>query len=580
MPQPRLLALGDLPVRLLIAIHLANILTLVGMNTLTLYSVWMPWFYGAALIASMALCRSLRLGTDQPLQYSLRRWDRWWIDLGFLIVVGGIATTRLGYFSEAWLGQVVEPVSYDDAFHIQDVSSVVNSSRFPPTSAFWPGRYLSLYYAPWMSVAFLYKAIPVWANTIKVSLAVGYCLHVLLTSYTVVYLARHLSVRRTQFLLLCYLFLVYTGFESIFLFTDPGQFTEWWARGYGVDLQLPSWPQQFLWVMHHLSSAASLVLAAWVFSRKKHVEPGGRLWPYALTSGLLLAHALYSSPFVVIGALPFGLAFVGWRLRGRWKEVLFTGGIAIAGTIPILWMYLKKDTRFVFGKHVKDLAVQTIGTQDSFWDWTLSFLRFSGLEALDLIGYVMLLALGMRAWIRDQQDRVWVLLAVLFLIAIFFVSFSGIDNLMARGVMIPLVGLAWVGAKHAPDWVVKHPAAWAILAFLALGTAGDVMVFQKRNIENPPESTQTWDGQMAEKIYALNADRTQGAVDFNALFENRTPREAQAWQVERAFKSDGRPVVPDHWRRTRELSEERTNLGPFGPWAWQDWRKYAPNEGH
>jgi hypothetical protein len=580
MTQPRLLALGDSPVRLLIAIHLANILTLLGMNTLTLSSGWLPGFYGAAFIAGMVLCRHLRLGSDPHPRYALLRWDRWWIDLGFLILVGGIATSRFGYFSEAWLRAVVEPVCWDDAYHVQDVSSLVNTARFPPTSAFQPDKYFSLYYAPWMLVAFLFKAVPLWANTLKTSLAVGLAVHVLLTSYTVVYLARILSVRRTQFLLLCYLFLAYAGFESIFVFTDPGDHLEWWARRYGVDVHLPSWPQQLLWVMHHTSSAVSLVLAAWVFNGGDPTGQTRGRWPGTLTAGLLCVHAVYSSPFVVIGALPFGLAFVGWRLRARWREVGLTGGVAVASALPVLWIFLRKDTRFVLGKHVQDLVSHATGTHSPALDGVVSFLRFSGLEALDLIGYVLLLALGVRTWIRDKHDRVWVGLAVLFLVAIFFVSFSGIDNLSARGVMIPLVGLAWVAAKHAPDAAVRHPVAIAVLAILALGTANDLWVFQKRNIATPHAPAHTWSGRTAAKIYAVNSDRRRGPVDFNQLFEGGAPTEAQAWQVERVFKSEDRPAIPRDWFRSQQLIEERTNPGPFGPWAWQDWREQAPNAGH
>ena len=148
MNEPRLLALGAKPVRLLIAIHLANILTLVGMNMLTLHSVWMPWVYAAGLAACWGLVGRLRLGTDRPSGWTLGRRDRWWIDLGFAFLVGGIALSRVGYIAEAWLGHVIEPVCWDDWFHLQDISSVANTERFPPTSAMRPDRYLSHHPSP------------------------------------------------------------------------------------------------------------------------------------------------------------------------------------------------------------------------------------------------------------------------------------------------------------------------------------------------------------------------------------------------------------------------------------------------
>ena len=157
------------------------------------------------------------------------------------------------------------------------------------------------------------KAVPLGVNTLKNSLAIGIGIHVILSAYTAVYLSRQLSKRRTQFLLLCYFFLAYAGFESVFIFTQPGAQLEWWTRWYGVDVHLPSWPQQLLWVMHHLSATLSTVLAAWVFSapqRDPTLRPG---WRHAVVPGLLLVHALFSSAFVVIGALPLGLAFVAWR---------------------------------------------------------------------------------------------------------------------------------------------------------------------------------------------------------------------------------------------------------------------------
>ena len=577
MKEPRLLSLGDKPVRLLITLHLANILTMVGMNTLTLHAMWLPWVYLAGLAAGWGLIGRTPLGKFNRDNLTLGKWDRWWIDLGFVLVVGAIALSRVGYISEAWLGHVIEPVCWDDWFHLQDISSVANTERFPPTSAMRPDRYLSIYYAPWMFVGFIHKALPFAVNTLKNSLAMGIGIHVLLTGYATVYLARCLSMRRTQFLLLCYLFLAYAGFESVFLFSKPGAQLEWWTRWYGVDVHLPSWPQQLLWVMHHLSATVSTVLAAWVFTaQERDIQARGQ-WRHQVVAGLLLVHALFSSAFVVIGALPIGIAFVGWRLRARWREVLISGLIATAGALSTLWIYLGKDTKFVFGKHVKDLAIYQFGVQDPTWDWILSFGRFVGLEALDLIGYLMLLALGARAWLRDREDRVWVALAAGFLVAIFFVSFSGIDNLAARGVMVPLVALAWVAAKHAPDVSIRHPIAWVVLAVMSLGTMNDLFIFHERNIKHPQlgPAAHTWDAQMAQKIYELNTDRSVDRVDFSTLFEGRMPREDQVWQIERVLTGDDRPVTPDGWERTRELSEERTNPGPFGPWTWQDWRKSA-----
>ena len=205
MHEPRLLALGARPVRLLLAIHLANILALVGMNTLTLPGNLLPLVYAAALAAGWGMVGRVGLGADQPNDLGLKKWDRRLIDLGFLIIVGGIALSRVGYFSEAWLGQVIEPVCWDDWFHLQDISSVANTERFPPTSAMRPDRYLSIYYAPWMLIGFLHKALPFGMNTLKASLAVGIGIHVVLTGYMAVYLSRQLARRRTQFLLLCYL---------------------------------------------------------------------------------------------------------------------------------------------------------------------------------------------------------------------------------------------------------------------------------------------------------------------------------------------------------------------------------------
>jgi hypothetical protein len=573
MHEPRLLGLGDRPVRLLLTIHLANILSMIGMNTLTLQGSLLPWVYLLALGGGWAMVGRLGLGRPAPVDLGLGRWDRRWVDLGFALIVGGVALSRVGYLAEAQLGMVIEPVCWDDWFHLQDVSSVANTERFPPTSAMRPDRYLSIYYAPWMFVAFLYKAVPVGPNTLKTSLAVGIGIHALLSAYTAVYLSRQLAQRRTQFMLLCYLFLAYAGVESLFIFTHPGAQLEWWTRWYGVDVHLPSWPQQLLWVMHHLSATLSTVLAAWVFTAPDRDPASHRSWRVSCVCGLLLVHALFSSAFVVIGAIPLGLAFVAWRWR-RWRDLVLVGSVATAGALSVLWIYLGKDTKFVYGKHVKDLAIHQFGVQDPAWDWVLSFGRFVGLEVLDLLGPVLLLVLGLRTWLRDKRDRVLVLAGVGFLLAIFFVSFSGIDNLAARGVMIPLLGLSWVAAKHAPDIVLRSPVGWGLMILLSLGTINDLVIFHERNIKHPTlvPTAHTWDAQIARKIYQINADRSSRSTDYDALFEGRQPREDQVWQVERVLVGDERPLTPPGWERTRELSEERTNPGPFGPWSWQDWR--------
>jgi hypothetical protein len=578
MHEPRLLALGDRPVRLLLTIHLANILAMVGMNTLTLPGSVLPLVYAAGLAVGWALVGRLGLGAAAPVPLELGRWERLCVDLGFVLIVGGIALSRVSYLTEPWLGQVIEPVCWDDWFHLQDISSLTNTERFPPTSAMRPDRYLSIYYAPWMFIGFLHKAVPLGVNTLKISLAAGIGIHVLLSGYTVVYLSRQLAQRRSQFLMLCYLFLAYAGFESVFILTHPGAQLEWWTRWYGVDVHLPSWPQQLLWVMHHLSATLSTVLAAWVFTAPERDHRVAQGWRHHVVPGLLLVHALFSSAFVVIGALPIGIVFVLWRVRSRWRGLMVVLGVATTGALSTLWIYLGKDTKFVFGKHVKDLAIHQFGVQDPTWDWILSFGRFVGLEALDLVGYLLLLGLGVRSWMRDKQDRVWVALGVGFLITIFFVSFSGIDNLAARGVMIPLVVLGWVAAKHVPEVVVRHPLGVLVMVALAMGTINDLAIFHGHNLNHPRQlpAANTWDERIAQRIYAVNADRKIKTVDFGQLFDGRKPREDQVWQVERVLTGPDRPINMPGWERTRELSEERTNPGPSGPWSWQDWRR-APS---
>ena len=103
MHEPRLLALGDRPVRLLLAIHLANILALVGMNTLTLPGTFLPAVYLAALGAAWGLIGRLGLGRPAPTQLELGRWDRQWVDVGF-------ATYFFwqGLFHLPWCSQIMD----------------------------------------------------------------------------------------------------------------------------------------------------------------------------------------------------------------------------------------------------------------------------------------------------------------------------------------------------------------------------------------------------------------------------------------------------------------------------------------
>ena len=75
MTEPRLLALGDTPVRLLLAIHLANIISLMGMNTLTLPGTLLPFVYAAALAASWGMVGKLSLGPARPTELGLSGWD-------------------------------------------------------------------------------------------------------------------------------------------------------------------------------------------------------------------------------------------------------------------------------------------------------------------------------------------------------------------------------------------------------------------------------------------------------------------------------------------------------------------------
>jgi len=543
------------------------------MNLGTLHGDALVWVYGGALALGWSLVRRIDLDPDSS--WSWKPADRWWVDIGFALVVGGIALTRTGYFSEAWMGHVIEPVCWDDWFHLQDISSVVNSERFPPTSAMRPDRFLSIYYGPWMLVGFLYRLVPLWWFTLKNALCVGIAIHVLLTGYLGVILARRCSQRRSQFFTLVYLIFLYAGAESVFVFVDPGLQLEWWTRRFGLDVHVPSWPQQMLWVMHHLSATVSAVLAAWVFTVPERSAKRQTDWRVWVVVGLLLTHALYSSVFVVLGALPIGLAFVAWRVRTRWRELLAVSAVTVPTALSMLWIYLRKDTHFVIGKHIKHLNEPMFGIPEPAWDIVVSMGRYVGLISLDLIGYGGLLLLGFRGWARDRHHRVLVVLAVLFILSTGWMSFSGIDNYTARGVMVPLLVLAWVASRHAPGATVGNPIVLAVLAFLALGTVNDLYIFHARNIKHirSPVLSARMQARMDRRIYGVNAARDFRSVDFDVLFEGQMPQELQVWQVEKVLTGSHRPSEMQGWERTRELSEERTNPGPYGPWAWQNWRE-------
>jgi hypothetical protein len=567
LPKPKPVASGVdqaslpvFPVRILVAVFMANILTMSAMNAFVLRTHWLAPLYAISIAGSLYLTRGIRLGAGhEHLQFSRleRQFGLYALCLCWIMY----ALPRSGYFLEPWIGHVIDPVCWDDYSHILIVNSIVNTQRYPPPSPFGKGQYLTVYYAAWMLCAFIYQALPFSAVTITGTIFLGCALYYLLLPYLVIYTCARVCRSKQRFYFLLYLIVAYSGIESIFVFRTPLADTAWWMWVYfGVKIQCPIFSNLMLWAPHHVCSGAALVLAFLVLQGEAATTRRGRL-ECALVLGALAAGALYSSIFVFVGALPF-LALIVWHYRGQFPLLALSGLWCGLLAFPMLWIFLNHTNTVSFGLLPLPDRGPWFGAGRS---WALVACALLAGSQLLVQGYCLL-----RLWRSGglaPSEYAMLFLSLAFIGSTFVIATTNIGNdYSIRGVIVPI----WVLSFLASAWVDKpginsrfriEALMAAGLAFFTLASINEVAFF---NVTNVQHLTGTYDQMdVRSGLLRINMSREAGEAPWASVgpvIGNKVPVEL----VEKVIV--GLPYV------LTPMDKEFFGGGPFGLWAYQRWQ--------
>lgn len=424
----------------------ANVISMAVMNFFELEGSMLAAIYGLsmALTIALLLCSRIRLP------------ELSWRDHVMCLALAALFfVPRLTYLFENLLGYAVN-VTHDDWYHIQYMASIINSAEFPPRSTFDNEKFLSYYYAPWMLGAVLHQ-LGIF-STVKQVLALTDMLYALATCYSVFYAAKVLfdkgGLQRT-FVVFCVL---YGGFDFFFWLSRPDfilPHLEWWAMEFGLHVQFSSFFTLVLWVPQHAIAVVALVYALYIVVTRDSI-------PAYIVSGIFLASAVFSSPFVAIGAVPLGIVLTVKKRLLRAVPTVSTALILLA--LPLLWIFADKDSAgFKYGLE---------------WFGVLSpFLIDHKRAAFMIFLMIVILELGPLIWasflaMRHSRFSRWLVLSgLLYLASIFFVHFFS-SNYCMRGAIIPVLTLMYVATPQVHALFRKTPRPWYALALIPYFVGG------------------------------------------------------------------------------------------------------------
>jgi len=568
MRPGRFSSLADVPIRLLIGILVANSLSMILMNSLIIKTGYVAYVYIASVLISYLLVAKSGLGSigkNGSIVFSKK--EKVLLAFAFIGISLLFILPRAGYVAEYFLGYAINPVCADDYWHFQELSSLINTESYPPVSSFDSSKYLSFYYAPWMFVVFIYYAISLGANTIKSSYFMGYTIYIVLVVYSIFYFSYRLSRSKKQFYFLIYIVLLYSGFESVYIFTNPINHNEWWMLDYfGLKMQFSSFSTLTLWVMHHLLSAVSLLLAYYVFSNLKLMQ-ARKGFGYVLVA-ILLVNAFYSSVFVFLGAVPFAIYVALRELKTNRASIIYIGIISVLLVSPMLWMYLGKhsESGFILLPHVERLS--NVRLREALFSLSMlkSLVKFIALVSLELIVYLLVIAKSAKTIGKERRRLVLLVLALGFIISTFFIAYPGANNYAMRGAIVPLLILGYIVSEYFDREVRVNVITIPLLALLALGSFNEAIMFNQTGYDNVFKHHDFLDERRI--VYRLNTDRGAKTLEYDNL-DDRLKNVMVADESNFFYLAE--KIILNCPRSLREPDIELISDGPFKLWAYQNW---------
>ncbi|MGE4169639.1 MAG: hypothetical protein AB7F28_02850 [Candidatus Margulisiibacteriota bacterium] len=463
--------------RFLVGLLLANVASMMAMTVMGFSSDRLGLVFGFLFVCSIAMAPLPRF----ELRWRPSRRDWLWSLLIVLFLMITVAFARFPYCYEGVVHQVSAGVTGDDAWHIQEIVSLVKSRQFPPLYGMFQRDYLLFYYAPWMMMGALFSCLPLSWASVKLAYALGYGAYALLVVPCVFGLIGATAGSRSQYWAMVFLVVGHAGMQSFNVLSFPLVSHENWMGHYHIYVQFSAFTTLLLWVMHHVLAALALVLA---YRYLRQADPCKILaWREGVCIGGLAAFALMSSPFVCLGAAPLGVYALWVHRKWAFRQGLLSAFTMLVLVSPMIWMYLQKKSDFRFFFNI--LAIFPTG-------WTVSNWVVSGLVFLILVvmEFSVPVALGVRMWRNkiqiQSEDRVLLTLAVLMVLSTFFVGYGIYNNYAMRASILPVaIGLVTLGRYSdqlpviPPGKLRKFVVFWC--AIMILGSLNEIGAVWKQS---------------------------------------------------------------------------------------------------
>lgn len=476
----RLPSLGQSFPRVLAAIIIANFLTLVVANLLEVSVLATPPIYLLALALALTLVRDIRWRREDPTT------DRWpWIFAAAALVLQTVP--RIAYVLE-WIPGNCVVAAMDDYARVPEVATMVLSARYPLQHPANPMLLFSFFYATLYPMAVLKLVLPVL--TIKDCIFLGNLLYHGLLLGSFVGMAQLLLRDRIKVRVLVFLVSLFGGLD--WLMNDPMlslHHAEWWQPRLHGNSQISSYYTGMVWAVHHFAAFFALVLAYVILF---HARVAGRFQKRLIVL-LLLAAAMYSSPFSVMSVPLFAVAH--WRVV--WRRLVFSRAMAIVFPLALVPAFIFCGKPTAIGFTYSYFRVIVTG---HFWvDKLISLPIYMTLVPLVEFGGIPFLLIALWGSLRPVEKSHFAAAAGFFLMT-YLVAFIGANDLCMRGMLLPTFVLFALFARHfdrVRQWTasgrVGRALTLALMVVAACGVFGTLKEAAGRTFQSLYNSTLAWD---------------------------------------------------------------------------------------
>lgn len=405
--------------RFLIAVFVSNILGMSLGNLFHWELKWLVWIYPLSLILLHFILKQFRF---RKAKFEMGKLAVGWV----FLFVALLAVPRLTYVLEWVEGYSAIPHA-DDWARLGEMVSLTLSERFPLLHPANQNFTFSFYYAAFIPWAVLKLAIPILTLKDVIFLGnAGYQILILMSLLEVG--CRWLPSRRSLFglLFLCTFFggLEWPFFPWIHAFIG---LTEDWHQGFfNGNAQISSFHTGFFWVIHHMASFYSMVLALVVLK-----DSTARWRPVkGIFVGLLLIHAIYASVFVFVAGIPF--LWIERKILFRRLVSIRVLPFLLVAFLPSLFIYTNRSYSVAWIPATFRVVLTDVFWVDKLFSAPLYFVLVPLVEFAAIPLYLLVSSKAML-----EKEKKYLLGAWVFMGVIYIVAASDANNFAMRGMILP-----------------------------------------------------------------------------------------------------------------------------------------------